>query len=497
MSAKVLVHVGTPKTGTSYLQDVLFQNRGLLSRNGILYPADRFDAHFLAALDLMRLPWGGLETEAVGAWDAPGRAGARLAGHRDHQPRDPGHRVARARSAAPSTRSASGRAPRSTWCSRVRDLVRQIPAEWQENVKHRSAISYAHFLEHDPRPEPRAAEIGAWFWGGAGAARHPGPVGRARCLPRTCTSSPCRAPGAPRDLLWQRFVEAFGLGDLRLDTHDERANPSLGVPETALLRRINRTGQRRDPRRPTTARWSASCSPTRRSRSGPSSRPARRAPRRSTSGPRASASWVAALRAAGVRRRRRSRRPAPRPTPPTFADPDHPRAAGQQRGPRRDQGTAARECPAPSGRGASARRGRGVARDPPGAVASACAARWCGGSRVGGCSMPTAARGAGARGRRSGRSSTWRSHRRPRRRAADHRHSAADGGGQLLAGDPGDQLGGDLGGDHPVEVGVVDRGGRDRHRRCRQLLLLDQCVTESSPRIMIRIALRTLGSARS
>ena len=66
---RVLLHVGTPKTGTSYLQDVLFRNREVLRGHGILYPADRFDGHFLAALDLMRLTWGGLETQAVGAWD--------------------------------------------------------------------------------------------------------------------------------------------------------------------------------------------------------------------------------------------------------------------------------------------------------------------------------------------------------------------------------------------------------------------------------------------
>ena len=31
MSRKVLLHVGTPKTGTSYLQDVLFRNREALA----------------------------------------------------------------------------------------------------------------------------------------------------------------------------------------------------------------------------------------------------------------------------------------------------------------------------------------------------------------------------------------------------------------------------------------------------------------------------------
>ncbi len=66
---KVLVHVGAPKTGTSFVQDLLFRSRDELTRLGTLYPADRFDAHFLAALDLMELPWGGLEREAVGRWD--------------------------------------------------------------------------------------------------------------------------------------------------------------------------------------------------------------------------------------------------------------------------------------------------------------------------------------------------------------------------------------------------------------------------------------------
>jgi hypothetical protein len=47
MSEKVIVHIGTPKTGTTYLQDVLFRNQRRLAGAGILYPADRFDAHFL------------------------------------------------------------------------------------------------------------------------------------------------------------------------------------------------------------------------------------------------------------------------------------------------------------------------------------------------------------------------------------------------------------------------------------------------------------------
>ena len=56
----VYLHVGAPKTGTTFVQDRLFRNRESLRERGILYPADRFDAQFVAALDLEGLSWGGL-----------------------------------------------------------------------------------------------------------------------------------------------------------------------------------------------------------------------------------------------------------------------------------------------------------------------------------------------------------------------------------------------------------------------------------------------------
>ncbi|QIX25235.1 hypothetical protein ncot_00520 [Nocardioides sp. JQ2195] len=232
---RVLLHVGTPKTGTSYLQDVLFRNRGGLAKQGVLYPADRFDAHFLAALDLMRLPWGGLETEAVGAWD-------RLA----EQVRDwSGTAIISHEILATASRPQVKRALKSLGhpdteihvVLSTRDLVRQVPAEWQENVKHRRTIKYHRFLEQIQDPQ-RVDRIATWFWGVQeipdildrwGSALDPSRV-HVVTVPK---------PGAPPDLLWQRFARAFDLDGLDLDLHAERANPSMGVPETALIRRIN------------------------------------------------------------------------------------------------------------------------------------------------------------------------------------------------------------------------------------------------------------------
>lgn len=236
MSSRVLLHVGTPKTGTSYLQDVLYRNRKPLGARDILYPADRFDGHFLAALDLMRLTWGGLEAEAVGAWD-------RLAGRvRRHS----GTAIISHEILAIATPAQVERALTSIGHDdgtevhvvvSARDLVRQIPAEWQENVKHRATLTYAEFLD-ELRDPAREGRIASWFWG---VQELPDILDRwGRHLPpehlHVVTVPP---PGGPPDLLWQRFSRVFGLDGLDLDLEAERVNPSLGVPETALVRRIN------------------------------------------------------------------------------------------------------------------------------------------------------------------------------------------------------------------------------------------------------------------
>ena len=233
MSERVLLHVGCPKTGTSYLQDVLFRNREVLREHGVDYPADRFDAHFLAALDLMTLPWGGLETEAVGAWD-------RLAA----QVREwPGTSVISHEILARATPAQVERALASLGDAEVhlvlsaRDLVRQIPAEWQENVKHRSHVTYARFLEQIQDPA-RDSKIGSWFWA---VQELPDVLDRwgSSLPPERVHLVTVPPPGADRGELWARFSATFGLDGLDLDLTAERANPSLGVPETSLLRTVN------------------------------------------------------------------------------------------------------------------------------------------------------------------------------------------------------------------------------------------------------------------
>jgi hypothetical protein len=46
-------------------------------------------------------------------------------------------------------------------------------------------------------------------------------------------------PGAPHELLWERFCRVFGLDATDFAPATERTNSSLGVAESALVRRLN------------------------------------------------------------------------------------------------------------------------------------------------------------------------------------------------------------------------------------------------------------------
>ncbi|MGZ4639050.1 MAG: hypothetical protein ACXV2J_08325 [Actinomycetes bacterium] len=235
MAGKVIVHVGAPKTGTSFVQDLLFHARDRLAELGVAYPAERFDAHFLAALDLMQLRWGGLENEAVGAWD-------RLAAQVCDWPGTAivSHEILATASRAQVARALDSLSAGDTEIHVVlsaRDLVRQIPAEWQENVKHRRTTTYADFLAHLQDPS-RQLGVASWFWG---VQEVPDILDRwgATLPPERVHLVTVPPPGSPHDLLWERFSRVLGLDPAEFTLDGIRTNASLGVTEAAVVRRLN------------------------------------------------------------------------------------------------------------------------------------------------------------------------------------------------------------------------------------------------------------------
>ena len=67
---RVFLHIGAPKTGTTYLQNVLWSNRSTLLQAGVLYPGLSKDAQFHAAMDLRQAYFQEHLNPAVpGAWE--------------------------------------------------------------------------------------------------------------------------------------------------------------------------------------------------------------------------------------------------------------------------------------------------------------------------------------------------------------------------------------------------------------------------------------------
>jgi hypothetical protein len=116
----------------------------------------------------------------------------------------------------------------------ARDLGRQIPAEWQEHVKHRSTIGSTQFVRAVVNHGPAAN----WFW------HVQDPVGvlsrwGADLLPEHVHLVTVPPRGADPAQLWSRFAQVLGIDPNAFDLDIARSNESLGVAQVEVLRRVN------------------------------------------------------------------------------------------------------------------------------------------------------------------------------------------------------------------------------------------------------------------
>ena len=229
---RVHLHVGAPKTGTTYVQDRLALNAASLRRHGYRYPTGPHDDMFLAALDLLDRPWGGLRPQADGEWDALVRRTRRakgtvvlsheiLAGAKQHE-------VQRALSALSFAEVHV--------VYSARDLARQVAAEWQEQLKHQRKVSFKTFLGQIQETDHGKAT--RWFWRVQGL---PGVLERwgSGLPPAQVHVVTVPRAGGPPDELWLRLCTALGIDPAWAPADGGRRNPSIGGAESTLLRRVN------------------------------------------------------------------------------------------------------------------------------------------------------------------------------------------------------------------------------------------------------------------
>ena len=228
MARRVFFHVGTLKTGTTYLQRVMWENRDRLEAAGTLFAGDSYQDRVWATQTVrgMRQPheraataWDRL-VEQVNAFD-----GDAIVSHEFFGGASPKQARAAIARVAPAEVHVVATA---------RDLVGIFPAMWQEQVKFGFTDTFA-----DYEPLPLDARPGKhWSWR---------TIDVADVLRRWTSSVPADRvhvvtmppPGSPRNLLWERFAEACGFDPSLASLDLEPVNESMGVAEAELLRRVN------------------------------------------------------------------------------------------------------------------------------------------------------------------------------------------------------------------------------------------------------------------
>ncbi len=232
MARRVYLHIGAPKTGTSYLQALLAKNRDALAERGIRYPDSKSDAHHKAVWDLRGTPQQRSDTKGIpGSWQ--GLVDQVNAADSDALVSSEHFVFAK----QPQIRTALSAFDAETHVIyTARDLARQVPAVWQERVKNNQSMSYREFVA---AVMDRTGPGSRSFWGAQDASGVLDRWGGGMDPPRLhlVTTPPA---GQPPTVLWDRFVSVVGVTGSDLDTDTGgAANESLSMAQTELLRRYN------------------------------------------------------------------------------------------------------------------------------------------------------------------------------------------------------------------------------------------------------------------
>jgi hypothetical protein len=235
-SRRIYVHIGEPKTGTSFLQNAMWGNRARLAAQGIVLPGYSYGGHARASQDLREVrrlagdpadPWIGewdvLTAQALRAPDAAVISNELLAACNPRQ----------------ADRAVQSLLPAEVHIVlTVRDFATLLPAEWQETVKCRSTVPWEQWLDGvvgaAGEPDRRRR---SWFW----TVHDTLAILRlwSRDIPSDQVHVITLPPQGGTSELWLRFASVLGIESSTFGLPQHRANTSLGLAEAEFLRRLN------------------------------------------------------------------------------------------------------------------------------------------------------------------------------------------------------------------------------------------------------------------
>ncbi|GAA1501745.1 hypothetical protein [Nocardioides humi] len=229
VSRRVFVHIGLPKTATTYLQTIVWASRDRLREDGVLLPGlGRFDHLWSSRIvrEDPRLPKATEEHRT--AWE---RLRAEIAAYDGDALIT--HEFFAAASAEQAARMAEQLAPAEVHVVvTARDLLGLFTASWQESLKNRGTTpmaDYSREVSDDPRDvwNWRTLDLHLVLQRWSAAVPHE----RIHVLPLDTS--------AARDEIWHRFAGLLGLRADAYDLSQSFPNESMGVVEAEVLRRVN------------------------------------------------------------------------------------------------------------------------------------------------------------------------------------------------------------------------------------------------------------------
>lgn len=239
MTERLYLHIGTPKSGTSYLQSVLRDNQQAFRGLGLLFPFDKLRSYY-ALYECAVHGFDGPDSREwaverydrfaarVSAWD-----GDTIASHEALV------RLSPEQAALLRDRLEQLDVDLQVVLT-VRDLARQIPSSWQQEIKVGSTGSFADYLASI------RTDRSTQFWREQDVGRildtWTSVVGADRI---TVVTIP--PPKSPPDLLWHRFAAAIEFDPARIRlTEEHRSNRSMGAVDAEIFRRLNEVAARRE-----------------------------------------------------------------------------------------------------------------------------------------------------------------------------------------------------------------------------------------------------------
>ena len=201
---RVFLHIGEPKTGTTFLQQVMWRNRSELAAQGVVLPGHHPQDHFRASQDLRGIEK--LPSDPAGSWAGEWEILARQA------LQAPQAAVISHELFAAADAEQAGRAVRSLRPAQVhvvitvRDIATLLPAEWQETVKHRNSRGWEDWLSDVIDTESVDPDRRQWWFWRVHDTMAILRLWAGHVPPEQIHVITVPPPGAPQALLWQRFA---------------------------------------------------------------------------------------------------------------------------------------------------------------------------------------------------------------------------------------------------------------------------------------------------